>query len=94
MDLQASDLPPAARRTLLDALRRQLGEARYHRVIDQIGEDGLLNTVIDGVLGPEPAPLEPALPGPGVLVGVVVGVVVALALIAAALSLLLTGMFY
>ena len=47
--MQASDLPEPARKMLLDQLRQQIGREQYDRLLDQAGEDAVLEQLVRAI---------------------------------------------
>ena len=46
MEIDASSLPPSLRKQLLDRIRGQIGEAEFQSLVETIGEDALLESML------------------------------------------------
>lgn len=45
--MNVSDLPPSTRRVLLDKVRDQVGSSNYDQMVSAVGEDGVLEALLD-----------------------------------------------
>ena len=45
--MKASDLPYDVKQQFLDQIKKQVGSAEYHRMVDSVGEDGLIELAIE-----------------------------------------------
>ena len=48
MPMKASDLPESTKRQLLAAIRSKIGQDEYKKLVDTLGEDGLIEAVASG----------------------------------------------
>lgn len=46
MDIKAKDLRPEVRQDILDKIKNELGYSEYNRLVDKVGEDGLIEFVL------------------------------------------------
>ena len=56
MPLSSKDLPPHMKEELLRQLRDQIGWQQYNRLVAQLGEDGLVDAVLQGLGKPDSQP--------------------------------------
>jgi hypothetical protein len=52
MTVKAADLPDSLKRPLLNQIREQVGGSDYDRMVGSVGEDGLLDILLNSAPGP------------------------------------------
>lgn len=52
--MKASEFSSGEKRMLLEQIRRQVGESAYNRMVDECGEDGLVDAVLYSLEHPSP----------------------------------------